>query len=58
MTKKQVGEEGVYLSSISKSLFITEGSQGRNLEARADAEGMEGCYILPYTIWHAQPDFL
>jgi hypothetical protein len=30
MTKKQVGEEKVYLAYTSISLFITEGSQDRN----------------------------
>ena len=30
MTKKQVGEEMVYLAYTSTSLFITEGSQDRN----------------------------
>jgi len=39
MTKKQVGEESVYMAYISISLFITEGTldrnseQGRSLEA-------------------------
>ena len=31
---------------ISISLFITEGSQGRNPEAGAEAEVMEECYLL------------
>jgi hypothetical protein len=30
MTKKQVGEEGVYSAYTSTSLFITKGSQDRN----------------------------
>jgi hypothetical protein len=51
MTKKQVGEEWVYSAYTSILLFITKGSQGRNsqgrnLEAEADAEVMEGCYVL------------
>jgi hypothetical protein len=40
--QKQVGEERVYLAYTSTSYFITEGSRGRNLEAGADAEAMEG----------------
>jgi hypothetical protein len=30
MTKKQVGEKGIYLANASTLLFIIEGSQGRN----------------------------
>lgn len=47
-----MGEENVYSSSTSVSVFIIEGSQdrnssrGRNLEKGADAEAMEWCYIL------------
>jgi hypothetical protein len=50
--KKQVGEERVYSAYISTSEFIIEGSpgsnskQGRNLEAGANAEAMEGCCLL------------
>jgi hypothetical protein len=51
MTKKQVGEERVYSAYTSTLLFITKGSQdknseGRNLEAGAYAEAMEGCCLL------------
>jgi hypothetical protein len=52
MTKKQVGEERVYSVYTSTLLFITkrksrqELTQGRNLEAGADAEAMEGCCLL------------
>jgi hypothetical protein len=61
MTKKQVGEERVYLAYTSILLFITKGSQDRNSRSKnlewecgagADAEAMEGCY------WLAQPAFL
>ena len=49
MTKKQVGEERVYLAYTSILLFITKevrtGIQaGQN--AGADAEAMEGCSLL------------
>jgi hypothetical protein len=49
MTKKQVGEERVYLSYTSILLFITKevrtGTQAGQ-EAGADAEAMEGCSLL------------
>jgi hypothetical protein len=48
MTKKQVGEERVYLAYNSTLLFITKevrtGTQAGQ-EAGADAEAMEGCYL-------------
>ena len=47
------GEERVYLAYASTSLFSTEGSQGRNLEAGADAGAMEGCCS-----WLASHDLL
>ena len=46
MTKKQVGEEKVYSAFISSLLYITKGSQDRNLEAAADAEALQGCCLL------------
>jgi hypothetical protein len=55
MTKKQVGEERVYSAYTSTLLFITKevrsGSQAGQ-EAGADAEAMEGCYLLA---WLASP---
>jgi hypothetical protein len=56
MTKKQVGEEGVYSAYTSMLLFITKevrtGTQAGQ-EAGADAEAMEeGCY------WLASPGLL
>jgi hypothetical protein len=44
MTRKQVGEERVYLACTRRSQSIIGGIQDRNsnLEARADAEAMEG----------------
>jgi hypothetical protein len=38
--------ERVYLAYTSTSLFITEGSQDRNLQLGADAEAMEGCCFI------------
>jgi hypothetical protein len=49
MTKKQVGEERVCSAYTSMLLFITKevrtGTQ-TGQEAGADAEAMEGCYLL------------
>jgi hypothetical protein len=53
MTKKQAGEEMVYLAYTSSQYSIIEGSQDRNLEAGAEAEAMEGA-----AYWFAQPAFL
>jgi hypothetical protein len=59
-SRRLVGEER--LCSVvyaSTALFIIEGSQDRNssragtLEAGADAEGMEGYFILPCFPWLA-----
>ena len=52
MTKKQVGEERIYLAYTYILQFAIEGSQDRNskqdriLEAEADAEAMEGRCLL------------
>jgi hypothetical protein len=49
MTKKQIGEERVYLAYTSVLLFITKevrtGTQAGQ-EAGADAEATEGCSLL------------
>ena len=49
MTKKQAGEERVYSAYTSTLLFVTKevrtGTQAGQ-EAGADAEAMEGCYLL------------
>jgi hypothetical protein len=61
MTKKQVGEERVYLAYTSILLFITKevrtGTQAGQ-EAGADAEAMEGCSLLACLSWPAQPALL
>jgi hypothetical protein len=61
MTKKQVGEERVYSAYTSILLFITKevrtGTQAGQ-EAGADAETMEGCYLLACFPWLAQLAFL
>jgi len=47
MSEKQTGEERVSLAYTSAALFILKGSQDRNSrEAGADAEAIEGCYLL------------
>jgi hypothetical protein len=61
MTKKQVGEERIYSAYTSTLLLITKevrtGTQAGQ-EAGADAEGMEGCYLLACFPWLAQPALL
>jgi hypothetical protein len=61
MTKKQVGEERVYLAYTSILLFINKdvrsGTQAGQ-EAAADAEAMEGCSFLACFSRLAQPDLL
>jgi hypothetical protein len=57
MTKKQVGEERVYLAYTSILLFITkevrtETQTGQ--KAGADAEATEGCSLLACLPWLAQ----
>ena len=60
MTKKQVGEERIYLAYTSILLFIAKevrtGTQ-TGQEAGADAEAMEGCSLLA-CFWLAQPALL
>lgn len=63
MTKKQVGEERVIQLTLphccwSPKEVRLELKQGRNWEAGADAEGMEGCYLLDCFSWLAQLAFL
>jgi hypothetical protein len=58
MTKKQVGEERIYSAYTSILLFITKeevrtGTQAGQ-EAGADAETIEGCYLLACFPWYAQ----
>jgi hypothetical protein len=61
MTKKQVGEERGYSAFNSILLFITKevrtGTQ-TGQEAGADAEAMEGCFLLTCLSWLAQPALL
>ena len=58
---KRLLEAGVYWTSTSES--VTEGlsgqelKQGWNLEAGADAEAMEECFLLTFSSWTAQPAF-
>jgi hypothetical protein len=55
--KKQVGDERIYSAYTSILLFITKevrtGTQAGQ-EAGADAEAMEGCFLLACFPWLAQ----
>jgi hypothetical protein len=61
MTKKQVGEERVYSAYTSTLLLspkdVRTGIQAGQ-EAGANAEDMEGCYLLACFSWLAQPALL
>jgi hypothetical protein len=61
MTKKQVWEERVYSAYISTLLLspkeVRTGTQAGQ-EAGADAEAIEGCYLLACFPWLAQLTFL
>jgi hypothetical protein len=56
--QKQLGKGRVYLAYALTSLFTTEGSQDRNLEAGAEAEAIECYSLLAYFSRFAQPSFL
>jgi hypothetical protein len=59
MTKKQVGEERVYSAYTPILLFITkEVRTGTQAGQEADAEAMEGCFLLACFPWLAQPALL
>jgi hypothetical protein len=61
MTKATWGGKGLFglhFHSIIKSKSGQEFKQGRNLQAGADAEATEQCYLLAYSLWLAQPAFL
>jgi hypothetical protein len=47
--QKQLREERVYLAYTSTALFIIAESQGKNLEAGADAEAAEE-WLPPYSL--------
>jgi hypothetical protein len=57
MTKKQVGEEKVYLAYTSILLFITKEVR-TGTQAGQKAEAMEGCSLLACFPWLAQPAVL
>jgi hypothetical protein len=61
MTKKQVGEERVYLAYTFTLLLspkkVRTGTQ-TGQEAEVDAEAMEGCFLPACFPWLAQPALL
>jgi hypothetical protein len=60
MIKKQVVEERVYSAYIFH-IAVTKGCRTgtqAGKEAGADAEAMEGCYLLAHFPWLAQPALL
>jgi hypothetical protein len=56
LTKKQVGEETVYSAYTFHIAVDHQRMSGQ--EAGADAEAMEGCYLLACFPWLAQLAFL
>jgi hypothetical protein len=61
MTKKQIGEGRVYSAYTSILLLslkkVRTGTQAGQ-KAGADAEAMEGCFLLACLPWLAQPALL
>jgi hypothetical protein len=61
MTKKQIGEKRVFQLTLphccSSPKEVRTGTQAGQ-EAGADAEAMEGCYLLACLPWLAQPALL
>lgn len=54
MTKKQVGEERVYVAYTSFIIKVRTGAQtGRDLEAGDDVEAMEECCLPACSSWLA-----
>jgi hypothetical protein len=57
-------EGRVYSAYTSTSPFIIKGGQdrslnkGRNMEAEADVQPIEECYLLACLSWLAQPIFI
>ena len=56
--QKYLWRKGFLSVYTSRQQYITEESQGRNLEAGADAEAMEEHCLLACSSWLAQPVFL
>jgi hypothetical protein len=48
----------LHIAVLHKKKSGQELKQGRNLEAGANAEAMEGCYLLACSSWLALPAFL
>jgi hypothetical protein len=61
MTKKQLGRKGFIQLTLSTLLLITKGYRTETQagqEAGAEAEAMEGCFLLACFPWLAQPSLL
>jgi hypothetical protein len=58
--RNNLGRKGFICLKLSRhcSLSEEELKQGRKLEGGADAKAMEGCCLLTYSSWFAQPAFL
>jgi hypothetical protein len=61
MIKNQVGRKGFIQFTLpycySSTKEVRTGTQAGQ-EAGADAEAMEGCFLLAYFLWLAQPALL
>jgi hypothetical protein len=56
--KSNLGRKGFGLyTAVHQGEPSQELKQGRNLEAGADAEALEGCCLLACFSWFAQPAF-
>ena len=59
--QKQIGSDGIYLVIVTyNQTFMIQGNQSRysikqcmNLEAGDDAKALEGCVLLPFSMWIA-----
>jgi hypothetical protein len=56
--QKHLGEDYRVLHHSPSLREARTGTQGRNLEAGADAEAMEGCCLLACSSWFSQSAFI
>jgi hypothetical protein len=55
--QSNLGRKGFISLTVPSSKAVRTVTQGRNQEAGADAEAMEGCCLLAFSAWLAQPAF-